>query len=141
MVTSYRFTKLLSKLKCLTVKCKRQNGFGLIESLIAVALFGTAALMLVSSLSTSMILVGFYEERVTAENIARTQMAYTRHPNQEYIPGANSYPALERDDDYNVTVTVAEIDPLLTEIIQKITITVYHNQKQVYILEGIKVNP
>ncbi len=116
-----------------------QQGFGLVESLISVAILGTAGFMLISSLSTGMIAVGIYHERVTAENIARTQMEYTVSPNQIYLEDITSYPAdpaIELPHEYSVTIDVIEDFPYM----QVIAVRVERRGNQLYRLEGIKLN-
>ncbi len=116
-----------------------QPGFGLVESLISVAILGTAAFMLISSLSTGMIAVGIYHEKVTAENIARTQMEYTISPNQIFTENVSSYPAdpaLEMPSDYAINIGVEVVHDI--ENIQKIVVRVLRRGDQLYQLEGIK---
>ena len=62
-----------------------QEGFGLVEVLVAVAIVGMTVVALLAALSTGSIGVATTDEQVTAANLARSQLEYTR--SQPYAPG------------------------------------------------------
>lgn len=117
---------------------ERQAGFGLVESLVAVAILGTTVFMLLGSLSTGSISVGILQERTTAENLARSQLEYTM--SLPYLPAPYSYQIVDYvPSGYSVTAESSAVSGRDINI-QKITVTVYREGKRLYSIEGFKVN-
>ena len=117
---------------------RRQAGFGLVESLIAVAVLGTTVFMLIGSLTTGALSIGIVQEDIIADNIGRTQMEYTKSLTYHIAP--HSYPAVTViHNGYSVTAEASAIPGKDTNI-QKITVTVYHGGERACVLEGFKVN-
>lgn len=117
---------------------QKQAGFGLVESLLAVAILGSTVFMLLGGLSTGAISVGILQEDIVAENLGRTQLEYTK--SLPFNTAPYSYDSVEIvPEGYSVT---AEATPIGSKDnnIQRLIITVYHGDKSVYILEGFKVN-
>lgn len=128
------------------------RGITLIEVLIAVALMGIIAVAFLSALATASTALIIADERATAESLARSQMEYVKNCGYEY--GAS--PWYEQVDvestthpGYFISVdappinpdTGEAIDPANDAGIQKITVTVTHQDKpDVIILEDYKVN-
>ena len=77
---------LPGKLRC------GEEGVGLVETLIAVAILGLALTTLLSAVSTGSLATSRSEERVTAENMARSQLEYTK--SLPYQPPPASYAAV-----------------------------------------------
>ncbi len=114
-----------------------ERGFTMVETLIAVAVMGTAVVALLSALSTGSIAVTVVEEKVTAGGIARSQLEYTQSlpfqiapatyatitPNQGYSVTAEAFPVAGTDDD-----------------IQRVVVTVYHEGVSVLSAEAYKMN-
>lgn len=61
-----------------------QNGFTLIETLVSVAILGALGVTLLLGLSTANKGVAISQERVIAENLAKSQFEHIK--SQEYIP-------------------------------------------------------
>ena len=115
-----------------------QAGFGLVESLLAVAIMASTVFMLLGGLSTGAISVGILQEDIVAENLGRAQLEYTK--SLPFTTAPSSYESVEVvPEGYSVT---AEATPVSSrdENIQRVIITVYHGEKMVYSLEGFKVN-
>ncbi len=55
-----------------------EEGVGLVETLIAVGILGLALTVLLAAVSTGSLAVSRTEERVAAENLARSQLEYTK---------------------------------------------------------------
>ena len=141
------------------------KGISAIEVIIALAILGIIAVAFLGGLSTSLHAVRIHDERSVAQSLATSQMEYVK--SQEYIIAPWSYmlthnttarpdewpwedwvwdednPPLSEDyAGYCVHVQAEEIDG--EEDIQKITVTVYHNEDcagdEVFTLEDYKVN-
>ena len=116
----------------------KQAGFGLVESLLAVAILGSTVFMLLSGLSTGAISVGILQEDIVAENLGRTQLEYTK--SLPFNTAPFSYESVEVvPEGYSVTAEATAISSRDDDI-QRLIITVYRGEKSVYILEGFKVN-
>ncbi|MBA7685660.1 hypothetical protein ES703_94085 [subsurface metagenome] len=110
---------------------------------MALAILGLIAAAFLGSLATTAQATFIADERATAESLARSQMEYVKTLEYvEYVDGATEYPSALipswlLDEDYSVTINV---EPLYdADDIQKITVTVEHNDNQVFILEGYKI--
>ena len=116
----------------------RQAGFGLVESLLAVAILGSTVFMLLNGLSTGAISVGILQEDIVAENLGRTQLEYTK--SLPFNTAPFSYDSVETvPEGYSVTADAIPVSSRDVNV-QKLIITVYHGFKTVYVLEGFKVN-
>ena len=60
------------------VTITKQAGFGLVESLLAVAILGSTVFVLLNGLSAGALSVGILQEDITSENLGRTQLEYTK---------------------------------------------------------------
>ncbi len=126
-----------------------EKGFGLSESLVAVALLGTVMISLTGALSTGSIGVGAAREGTTAQSLAQSQLAYTK--SYPFDSGTSTYPTVDTYDatynphplslpsGYSVTVTVADTQDMDSDI-QKITATISRGGTNVMILEDFKAN-
>jgi prepilin-type N-terminal cleavage/methylation domain-containing protein len=114
------------------------SGFTLIEVLIALALVGIIAIAFLSALSTASIALITTDERATAESLARSQMEYVK--NLDYDPAGNytaEIPPEYEDAGYSATIDADE----LQEGLQKITVIVSRDDKEVITLEDYKRLP
>ncbi len=127
----------------------RQNsrGFTLIEVLVAIVLLGIIGIAFFGGLSTASSALLLADERATAESLARSRMEYVKNQDydanepqsyeQGYVP-VTGYPG------YEIKV---DAEPLRNpdDGIQRITVTVKHNNKPIitsgnYTLEDYKVD-
>ena len=116
----------------------KQAGFGLVESLLAVAILGSTVFMLLGGLSTGAISVGILQEDIVAENLGRTQLEYTK--SLPFNDAPFSYQSVDVvPEGYSVMTEATPISSRDTNV-QRLIITVYRGVKSVYILEGFKVN-
>jgi len=103
---------------------------------VLLAIIGTAVL---SALSTTSKAVRITDERDTATNLAASQMEYIKNQ-----PWATQYtPALVPSEyvGYSVKVPISVQSIIQRDNnIQKITITIVHQNREIYTLEGYKVN-
>jgi Tfp pilus assembly protein PilV len=123
-----------------TVRQRRhgEEGVGLVEALIAVAILGLALTALLSAVSTGSMAVSRTEERVTAENLARSQLEYTK--SQPFQPLPASYVTVTPSPaDYAVAVT-ADVAPGGDSGVEKITVTVTRGGKELLTVDDYKVD-
>jgi type II secretory pathway pseudopilin PulG len=115
-----------------------QAGFGLVESLVAVAIAGTAVVALLGSLSSGSMAVNIFYEKSTAENLAAAQMEYAK--SQPYQATPVSYDTIESlPPGFTVTAEATAIGGR-DSYIQKLTVKVYREGRQVYSLEDFRVD-
>jgi len=119
---------------------------------VALAILGLIAAAFLGSLATTAQATFIADERATAESLARSQMEYVKSLEYvEYVDGATEYtpasiPSWLEDEGYSATIGVESLpadpnDPNggTLDGIQKITVTVEHNDNQVFTLEGYKI--
>ncbi len=131
------------------VPLRGEKGFGLSESLVAVALLGTVIIALTGALSTGSIGVGAAREGATAQSLAQSQLAYTK--SYPFDSGTNTYPTVDTyhttynphplnlPSGYSISVAVANTQDVDNEI-QKVTATIIRGGTAVMMLEDFKVN-
>ena len=130
--------KLKRLLKRYRFSMKKQSGFGLVESLLGVAILGSTVFMLLGGLSTGAISIGILQEDIVAENIGRTQLEYTK--SLPFRTAPFSYESFnEVPEGYSLTTNAVPISSR-DDNIQRLIITVFHGDRSAYILEGFKVN-
>jgi type II secretory pathway pseudopilin PulG len=111
-----------------------------VEALIAVGILGLALTALLSAVSTGSMAVSRTEERVTAENLARSQLEYTKSQPYQPLPLSTPYATVTPPPgDYAVAVT-ADVVPGGDSSIEKITATVTRNGKELLVAEDYKVD-
>lgn len=109
-----------------------ERGDSLVEILVAVAIIAIVLTAFLSALSTGSLGVSVVHERVTAENIARSQLEYVKKTGftDHYTPTAISHAG------YSATISATTI---ITDL-QLITVTVSHNGKSVFTIGDYKAN-
>ncbi len=128
---------------------KDEGGFGLAESLVAVALLATAVISLTAALSTGSLGVGAMREGATAQSLAQSQLAYTK--SYPYDSGATTYPSVDDfDATYNPNPVImptgyslsveAETTSDTNSNIQKITASVVYGGTTILAVEDFKVD-
>jgi len=115
----------------------REDGVGLVETLVAVAVLGVTVAVLLAALSTGAIGVATTQEQVTAQNLARSQLEYTKDQAYQALPAA--YPTVTPPAGYGVAVAVAAI-PGADASIQAITVTVTRDSNTLATVEDYKVD-
>jgi len=121
-----------------TVVVKAQAGVGLVETLIAVAILGVTLVALLAAISTGSIGVATTEERVTAENLARSQLEYTK--SQSYLPAPTSYLTVTPPAGYAISADATSIIPEGDSSVQMITVTVTRDGDTLLTVEDYKVD-
>jgi len=109
------------------------SGFALIENIVALALLGIVAIVFLGSIGTATKANLVADKRVTAESLARSEVEYIKSCAYEY--SATEYPidpTLSIPSGWSMPTPVVEAlhDP--DDGIQKVTITVQHDGKDVF---------
>jgi Tfp pilus assembly protein PilV len=119
------------------IRVKNQGGLGLVETLVAVAILGTAVVAFATALSAGSIAVGENDVEALSQGLAQSQLEYTK--SYAYNPGAVTYPLLAAPAGYSVSLAVSAV-PNTDADIQKITVTVDHGGQEMIKVEDYKVN-
>ncbi len=114
-----------------------QGGAGLVEVLVAVAILGVTLVVFLAAMSTGSVGVATTEEQVTAENLARSQLEYTK--SDTYLAAPASYPTVTPPAGYAVSADATSIGEG-DGAVQKITVTVTRNGETLLTVEGFKVD-
>jgi len=120
----------------------RESGATLLETVVALAILGTIAVIFLSGLATTSKAAFIVDEQATAESLARSQMEWAQ--NADYVYDATQYspvpiPSAKDYINYSATITA---EPLHNpdDGIQKIIVTVEHSGETVTKLQGYKVD-
>jgi len=119
-----------------------ESGMTLVETVVALAILGTIAIVFLSGLAISSKAVIIADEQTTVESLAQSQLEWVKEA--DYVYGATEYslapiPTGPEYTDYSANITA---EPLHTpdDGIQKITVTVRRLGEVVMELEGYKVD-
>lgn len=127
-----------------------ERGTGLVEVLVAVGVVAIVLTVFLSALSTGGIGVSVVHERVTAENLARSQLECIKdHP---YITGAipisyTTVCTVTGSSSYDIDFNISYWDssnftstPSADSGMQFITVTVFYDGEPTFTMEDYKVN-
>jgi prepilin-type N-terminal cleavage/methylation domain-containing protein len=129
--------KEMRGLKQFITRIQEQRGFGLAETLVAVAILGTAVVAFVVSLSAGSLAVNEEDKETVAQTLAQTQIEYTK--NYAYNPAAVTYPAVTAPTGYSITIGVSVVTGTDSNI-QKITVIVLKAGASLLLVSDYKVN-
>ena len=121
------------KIKC---RLRGQSGIGLVETLVAVAILGTAVVAFATALSAGSIAVGEHDGEAISQGLAQSQMEYTKSYAYSF---EGVYPLLDAPEGYSLSVDVSAVPGTDTDI-QKITVTVNRGDEEMIKVEDYKVN-
>ncbi len=117
----------------------RESGVTLLETVVALAVLGTIAVIFLGGLVTTSKAVFTTDERATAESLAQSQMEWAQSASYNatgyYPPGP--IPSGTDYINYSANITAQPL-PGGNVGIQKITVTVNRSGEQVFILESYK---
>ena len=116
---------------------RSEAGIGLVEVLVATAILALTLVAFLSALSTGSLGVGTSEERVVAENLARSQLEYTK--SQAYLAPPASYATVTPPAGFSVSAdatSIAEGD----SAVQRVTVTVSRGSDTLLVIEDFKVD-
>ncbi len=120
------------------IRC--ESGTTLMETVVALAVLGIIAVAFLGGVVTTSRAAFTVDERATAESLARSQMEWAKSASYN-ATGYSPAPIPSGKDyiNYSANITVEPL-PGTDDNIRKITVTVKHSDKQVFTLEGYKVN-
>lgn len=73
----------------LSTRIRRESGMTLLETLVALAIFGTIAVIFLGGIIGTTRAASLADEHTTAESLAQSQMEWAQ--NATYIPGTTQY--------------------------------------------------
>jgi type II secretory pathway pseudopilin PulG len=125
-----------------------ETGQSLVEELVAVAIVSLGLVILIAALSTGSMGVRTTTNRVTAENLARSQLELIKDTAYSPNPTVVPYPTVTPVQGYNVTMVVeywiAPSGPFTSTVrddgLQKLTVSVSGGKGALLQLEGYKVH-
>ena len=113
-----------------------QRGLGLVESLIAVAILGTAVVAFIMALSAGTVAVREGNQQVVAQSLVRTQLEYIKSCDYD-----TTYSTVDAPEGYTISVEVDSIPEADDDIdIQKIGVTISIGDENILTVEDYKVN-
>ena len=114
---------------------KSEIGSSLIEAIVALALLGIIAVVFLGALATSSNTRAIADEHTSARILAESQMENVKK--QTY---AFSYESVSIPAEYPGYSATIDVENLRNGNIQKITVTIRHNDRDTKTLESYKVN-
>ena len=120
---------------------KSQKGIALIETLVALGIFGLVAVTSLSGMATITQGNVIASERATAESLVRSEIEYVKQCDYQY--DASEYPidsTLTIPQGWSLAPPAVEPVHATDDGIQKITITAEHNGKSVLSIEIYKAD-
>lgn len=129
--------KIKTIIKYIFFRLHRESGFGLVESLVAIAILGTGVVSFVTDLSAGSVAVNVQNEAVIAQGLAQTQMEAIKAA--PYSSTGASYTPVSSPEGYAISITTNSAIYNHNNI-QKITVTVTHSGNPILTLEEYKVN-
>lgn len=116
---------------------KSQQGAGLLETVLAVAILGTAAVAMGAGLSTGLLAIREAQEQATVEQIARSQAEYLKTL-PYLVPPASYATVASPASDFTLTASAAQAEG--DDRLSLVTITVYRNGQPVATVETYKTD-
>jgi Tfp pilus assembly protein PilV len=113
-----------------------QRGISLVETLVAVAILGTAVVAFVAALSTGAISTNVHGQEVTAQRLAQNQVESIKN---QVFNTSGTYTLVAVPSGYTINLAKSAVPGANTDI-QKITVTVLHNGVSAFTVDAYKVN-
>jgi type II secretory pathway pseudopilin PulG len=125
--------KILNLIKTIL---RSQEGISLVETLVAVAILGTAVVVFTSSLSTGVISTSVHGQEVIAQRLAQNQVESIKN---QVFSAAGTYNTVTVPAGYTISLAKSAVSGANTNI-QKITVTVLRNGVSAFTVAAYKVN-
>lgn len=125
-----------------------EAGFSLVEELVTVAVVALLLVIIIGAISTGSVGVGTANERVTAENVARSQLELIKDaaysPDPTVVPYPTGSPVQGYTVDVGIEYWIAPSGPFTTTVrddgLQKVTVSVSGSEGTLLQLEDYKVD-
>lgn len=125
-----------------------ETGQSLVEELVAIAIVSLGLVIIIAAVSTGSLGVSTTNDRVTAENLARSQLELIKDAAYSPDPTATPYPTVSPVQGYTVTggieYWIAPSGPFTSTVrddgLQKLTVSVSGGKGTLLQLEGYKVD-
>jgi hypothetical protein len=125
-----------------------ETGQSVVEELVALAIGSLGLVIVIAALSTGSMGVGTANDRVTAENLGRSQLELIKDAAYSPDPTVSPYPTVSPAQGYAATVGVeywiAPSGPFTSTVrddgLQKVTVSVSGGKGAVLELEGYRVD-
>lgn len=114
-----------------------ESGSALVESLVAVAILGTALVLYLGGISTGALTTARTENTSTAQQLARSQMEYVK--SAPYETTGTPYPTITPEAGYEIEASSAPV-PGGNASVQLITVEVSRDGVPVFTLQGLRVD-
>ncbi len=137
-----KLKRLFSIARKLILLGGNEVGIALIDTLVALAILGIVAAVFLSGLATTARANSIVDEQATAKSLAWSQMEYAKTVGYVYEATQYTTAPIPANEDYaNYSVSIYA-EPLNNpdDGIQKITVSVKHDDKEAIALEGYKVD-
>ena len=121
---------------------RSETGITFMETAIALAILGAVSVSFLNGLTTASKSVFITDVRSTAESLAESQMEWVKNAGYSYNATSYSTAPIPSGKDYLPYSVVILAEPLHTpdDGIQKITVTIQRSGKDLFNLEGYKVD-
>jgi len=121
---------------------RRESGITFMETAIALAILGAVSVSFLNGLTTASKSVFITDEHSTAESLAQSQMEWVKNASYSYNATSYSTAPTPGGKDYLQYSATVFAQPVHSpdDGIQKITVTVQRSGKDIFNLEGYKVD-
>ncbi len=132
------FMRILNSAR-LTGRARGQTGGLLIETVVALTVFGTLGSVVLSGVQTSFISKRNFDSQSVAENLVRNQMESTLEKTYKAWP--DTYDAVTSTPaGFTVTAQALQYSTSTDSNIQTVRVTVTHNGETIKIFETVRTN-
>ena len=121
---------------------RRELGITFLETVIALAILGAVSVSFLNGLTSASKSAFIVDEKTTAESLAQSHMEWVKNASYSYNTTSYSAAPIPDGKDYIQYSSVISAEPLNNpdDGIQKITVTIQRAGKDVYLLQGYKVD-
>lgn len=124
------------------------SGVSLVETIITLGIMSIVAVVYLSGMSATSKAVMVSQERVTAENLAKSQMEYIRSQPYDQVNSPPQYLELSVGDipeTYDIVILAERLDPKGNGLtnddgLQKVIVVVNRSGVEIFRLEGYRMN-
>jgi type II secretory pathway pseudopilin PulG len=130
---------LLQYIKQLKHILHSECGIALTEALVTMGITGIVAVAFLSSMSNTSQAVMTSQERVTAENLAKSQMEYIKSQpySDENPPSYYELSPTDIPENFDIAISGEQLDGY-NDTFQKIVVTIYYNSAEAFRLENCR---